>query len=88
MKRTLPQDLYSYDWALLSSDIDECSDFINWYEDCTLDDILFIRLVNARLMLTRYEAYLKDKPNNAIYLSEVDRYRSRIQSLETAAQTL
>lgn len=45
-------------------------------------------LRQARLDLIRFEDLLSRKPNNAYLICEVDRYRSRIDMLELAIQTL
>jgi hypothetical protein len=88
MQRILPSELQDYDWAQLKPDIDECSDFINWHQGSTPLQQRQTQLVNARLMLTRYEAMLKDKPKNATYQCEVYRYKARVECLELSVQTL
>ena len=88
VKRLLPEELQAHDWAQLGPDIEQSSDFINWYKGSTLLQQRQTELVNARLMLTRYEAMLKHKPKNAMYRCEVDRYKARVESLELAVQTL
>lgn len=83
-----PENLRDHDWQQLKPDIQNSSDLVDWYVDCTLLEQRKIELVNARLLLKRFEAYLKDKPNNAVFLSEVARYKSRVEALELAIQTL
>jgi len=87
-RRALPSELQEHDWAQLGPDIEQSSDFINWHQGSTLLQQRQTQLVNARLMLTRYEAMLKDKPNNATYQCEVYRYKARVESLELSIQTL